>query len=157
MYVVCFLYVSLDTSTGQLHDSLASRHACACSEAGFGSQNGDRLEKCTTKEQNYVVCFCGQKDLMQSIFINKYFLFVLGSVCHVKRLTTGWQTFRWRQRGWNREAEVAETTVKRLTWCRFRRTGKATWQEKYISSRFKYHMLYVLYPFVTYLLTLPHT
>jgi hypothetical protein len=30
--------------------------------------------------------FCGQKDSMQRIFINKYFLFTLGSVCRVKRL-----------------------------------------------------------------------
>jgi hypothetical protein len=28
---------------------------------------------------------------------------------------------------------------------------------KNVSSRFEYHMFYVLYPVVTYLLTLPHT
>jgi hypothetical protein len=54
---------------------------------------------------------------------------------------------------------VAETTVKRL-----RRTGKAMGQvyqcwwricrEIIIFSRFEYHMFYVLYPFVAYLLTL---
>jgi hypothetical protein len=32
--------VSLGSSTVQLHDSLGSRHACSCSEAGFSSQNG---------------------------------------------------------------------------------------------------------------------
>jgi hypothetical protein len=36
-----FLCVSLGSSTFQLHDSLGSRHACTCSEAGFGSQNGN--------------------------------------------------------------------------------------------------------------------
>jgi hypothetical protein len=35
-----FIYVSLGSSTVQLHDSLGSR--CACSEGGFSSQNGDR-------------------------------------------------------------------------------------------------------------------
>jgi hypothetical protein len=61
-------------------------------------------------------------------------------------------------------AEVAETTVKRLLCCGFRRTGKAMgqcwWkisQEINIFSKFEYHMFYVLYPFVTSLLTLPRT
>jgi hypothetical protein len=62
-------------------------------------------------------------------------------------------------------AEVPETTVKRLLCCGFRRTGKAMGQvyqcwwricrEIIVFSRFEYHMFYVLYPFVTYLLTLP--
>jgi hypothetical protein len=42
MDVVGFLCLSLGSSTVQLHDSLGSRCACACSEAGFGSQNGHR-------------------------------------------------------------------------------------------------------------------
>jgi hypothetical protein len=42
MDVTSFLYVSLGSSTVQLHDSLGSRRACACSEAGFRSQIGDR-------------------------------------------------------------------------------------------------------------------
>jgi hypothetical protein len=63
-------------------------------------------------------------------------------------------------------AEVAETTVKRLLCCGFRRTGKATEQvnqcwrrtrrEMNVFARFEYHTFYVLYPFVTYLLTLSH-
>jgi hypothetical protein len=61
--------------------------------------------------------------------------------------------------------EVAETTVKRLLCCRFRCAAKAMghvypcwWRmcrEINVLSRFKYHMFYVLYPFVIYLLTLP--
>jgi hypothetical protein len=31
----------------------------------------------------------GQNDLMRRIFIKKYFLFAMGSVCRVKRFTTG--------------------------------------------------------------------
>jgi hypothetical protein len=40
--VIGFLCVSLGSSTVQLHESLGSRRAYACSEAGFSSQNGDR-------------------------------------------------------------------------------------------------------------------
>jgi hypothetical protein len=39
--VIGSLCVLLDNSTVQLHDSLDSRRACARSEVGFSSQNGD--------------------------------------------------------------------------------------------------------------------
>jgi hypothetical protein len=39
--VIDFLCVSLSSNTFQLHVSLGSRRAYACSEAGFSSQNGD--------------------------------------------------------------------------------------------------------------------
>jgi hypothetical protein len=56
------------------------------SEAKMATVLGD----CTTEEQRSVVCFFfGQKDSMQRIFIKKYFLFTVGSVCRVKRFTTG--------------------------------------------------------------------
>jgi hypothetical protein len=42
MDIIGFLRVSLGRSTVQLQDSVGSRCACACSEAGFSSQNGDR-------------------------------------------------------------------------------------------------------------------
>jgi hypothetical protein len=42
MEVIGFLCVSLGSTTGELHDSLYIRRACASSEAGFSSQNGDR-------------------------------------------------------------------------------------------------------------------
>jgi hypothetical protein len=41
MDVMGFLCVSLGSSTVHLQDSLGSRRACACSEDGFSSQNGD--------------------------------------------------------------------------------------------------------------------
>jgi hypothetical protein len=37
------------------------------------------LEGCTTKEQCYIVQFCGQKDSMQRRCIKKCFLFTVGS------------------------------------------------------------------------------
>jgi hypothetical protein len=57
---------------------------------------------------------------------------------------------------------VAETTIKRILRCAFRRTGKANgqllvedmWRNGCL-SKFEYHMFYVLYPFVTILLILP--
>jgi hypothetical protein len=41
MDVIDFLCVSLGSSTVQLHDSLGITRACACSETGFSSQNGN--------------------------------------------------------------------------------------------------------------------
>jgi hypothetical protein len=43
MDVIGFLYVSLGSSIVQLNDSVGSRRACACSEAGFSNQNADRV------------------------------------------------------------------------------------------------------------------
>jgi hypothetical protein len=51
------------------------------------------LEKFIIKEQRSVVSFCGQKNSMQKISIKKCFLFMVGSVCHVKQFTTGGKRF----------------------------------------------------------------
>jgi hypothetical protein len=103
------------------------------------------------------VRFCGKKDSVQNIFIKKYFLFTVGSVSRIKRFTAGSRS--------SLKDEEVEATVKRLLCCGFRRTGKATGQEYQcwwricreinVFPRFEYHMFYVLYQFVTYLLTLP--
>jgi hypothetical protein len=63
MDVIGLLFVSLGSSTVQLHDSLGSRCACTCSEAGFSSQNSYVLEKNTTEEQNSVLHFLWAKGL----------------------------------------------------------------------------------------------
>jgi head-tail adaptor len=49
------------------------------------------LEDCTTEEQRSTVRFCGQKDSMQAIFINKGLLFMLESTSmyRVKRFHLG--------------------------------------------------------------------
>jgi hypothetical protein len=62
---------------------------------------------------------------------------------------------------------VAETTVKKLLCCGFQQAGKVMkrvyhfwWrmcQEIHVFSSFEYHAFYVLYPFVTCILTLPRT
>jgi hypothetical protein len=41
------------------------------------------LEEYITKEQHSVVRFYGQMDSMQWTFINKCFLFIVGSVCRI--------------------------------------------------------------------------
>jgi hypothetical protein len=125
-------------------------------------------EDCTTEDWCSVMRFLWAKDSIQRIFIKKCFLFAVGSVCRMKRFTAGWQTFRWWRRGWDGGAEVAETTVKRLLCCGFRRTGKAMGQVcqcwwricrkiNVSFSRFEYRMFYVLYSFVTLFLKMRKT
>jgi hypothetical protein len=85
-----FLCASLGSSTVQLHDSLRSWRACACSEDGFSSQYVDRAWGVHYRRS--VLCclsFCGQKDSVQRILLKKCFLFTVGSVCRVKRFKTG--------------------------------------------------------------------
>jgi hypothetical protein len=72
----------------QLHDCVGSRRACACPEAGFSRQNGDRTRAYCWRAALYCD-FCGKTDPTQRIFINKYFLSTVGSVCRVKRFTMG--------------------------------------------------------------------
>jgi hypothetical protein len=124
MDVICFLCVSLGSSTAQIHVNIGNRRACACSEADCRGQN--MWEGKTTEEQHFFVRFmCGEKNAMQRIFIKKCILFTVGSVCRVKRFTTAWQTFLWWRWGWNGGAEVAETAVKTLLSCVFRPICKA--------------------------------
>jgi hypothetical protein len=52
------------------------------------------FEMCFNEDRPSIVrYFCEQKDSMQRIFIKKCFLFTVGSVCRVKRLTTGSKKF----------------------------------------------------------------
>jgi hypothetical protein len=70
MDVIDFLCVSLGSSTVQLYDSLGSRRACACSEAGFNSLNGDHARGMNYWiAAFYSVLFCGKKNSIQRIFL----------------------------------------------------------------------------------------
>jgi hypothetical protein len=128
----------------------------------FQKSNGDRAWGVYYRGAEFCFeFFVGKKNPMQRIFIKKYFLFAVGSVCLVKRFTTGCQTFSCWRRSWNGGAEVADTTVKRLLCRVFRRTGKAMgqvyqywwriWRDINVSSGLEYHTFCVLYEFVTYL------
>jgi hypothetical protein len=91
--IIGFLYVSLGSSTVQLHDSLGSRLACAYSEAAFSSQNGDHASGVSCRRAAFSCAFFyGEKDSVQRIFMKKCFLFTVGSVCRVKRLAIGSRT-----------------------------------------------------------------
>jgi hypothetical protein len=76
---------TLGSSTVKPHDSVGSRRACACSEAGFSSQNGECVSGVYYRRAAFF--FCMQKDSVQRIFIKKWFLFAVGSVFRVKRFT----------------------------------------------------------------------
>jgi hypothetical protein len=61
--------------------------------------------------------------------IHKDVVSVYGGKCLSRKTVHNWAAkFRWWRRGWNGGAELAETTVKRILCCGFRRTGKATGQ-----------------------------
>jgi hypothetical protein len=89
------------------------------------------LEECIAEEQGSVVRFnfCGQKDSMQRIFINKYFLFTVGNVCSLKRFHLGDKHFaddeedetevrKWlRQKSKDYYATGFDALVKRLDKC----------------------------------------
>jgi hypothetical protein len=57
MNVIGFLFVSLGSSTVQLHDSLGIRLACACSVAGFSSKMATVLEGILPKNSVLVCSF----------------------------------------------------------------------------------------------------
>jgi transposase len=63
MDVICFLCVSLGSSTVQLHDILGSRRACVCSEAGFSSQNRDRAWGVYYRRAAFCCAFPWAKEL----------------------------------------------------------------------------------------------
>jgi hypothetical protein len=89
MDVIDFPYVTLGSSTVHLRDSEGRRRVCACSVAGFSTQNCDFAWGVYYQRAAFRrALFCGPKDLKQRIFINKCFLFTVGSVCRVKRFTT---------------------------------------------------------------------
>jgi hypothetical protein len=130
MDAIGLLCVSLGSSTLQLHDSLSSRLACACSEDGFSSQNGDRAWGVYYRWAAFRCAFFGgQMVTMQWVFIKKYFLLKVGSVCRVKRFTT-WsinylKDVRNLQMMPYQIALLRLRQKRSLLCCGFRRAGKA--------------------------------
>jgi hypothetical protein len=84
-----FLCVSLGSSTVRLQDSLGSRRACACSEVGFNSQNGDRAWGLYHRRAEFCFVILCAKGLNAKDIHKDIFPVYGGSFCHVKRLTTG--------------------------------------------------------------------
>jgi hypothetical protein len=128
------------------------------------------LAECNIEEQRSVVLFfCGQKDSMQRIFIKGHFLFMVGSVCHIKRLASEsrnslrdvrkpqmmpYQARKWLgQESKDFYAAGFDAPVKR--WDKCINVGGGYVEKYMFFSRFEYRTFYVLLPFATYLLTLP--
>jgi hypothetical protein len=84
MDVIGFLCVSLGSSTVQFHETLGSRDACACSEAGFSSKNGDCAEKYPTEEQRSVLRLLCAKGLNAKYIHNEMFPFYGGKCLSCK-------------------------------------------------------------------------
>jgi hypothetical protein len=89
MDVIGFLYVSLCGSTAQLHNSVDAHAHAHVQRLVSVVKMVTMLEEYITEEQHSVAFFCVQKDSVQRIFINKCFLFTVGSICRVKRFTAG--------------------------------------------------------------------
>jgi hypothetical protein len=89
MDVICFLCLSLGSSTVHLHDSLRTRRICVQRLISVVKMATMR-EECTTEEQSYFVrYFSAQNDSMQRMFTTKCLMFRVGSVYHLKWFTTG--------------------------------------------------------------------
>jgi hypothetical protein len=110
MDLIGFVCVSLGSNTARLHDSLGYRPECACSEAGFSSQDGDRVKSVLPKSDVVLCVFCGKG-------LNVKDMFAVESVCRVKRFTAGSRNFLKDvdDARPGRPAEVAtEATVQRV-------------------------------------------
>jgi hypothetical protein len=118
------------------------------------------LEEHSTEDQRSAVCFLWAKEL-NAKDIHKEMFSVYGGKCLSRKAVHNWvEKFSQGRSKVADDAGVAETTVKTLLCCGFRRTGKAMghvyqcWRricrEINVLSMFEYHMFYVLYPFVTF-------
>jgi hypothetical protein len=87
------------------------------------------LEECFTEVQPSVVRFLWTKGL-NSNYIHKEMFPVDGGKCLTRKAVHNWveKFSQRRSKVADDETEVAETTVKRLLCCGFRRTGKAMGQ-----------------------------
>jgi hypothetical protein len=123
-------------------------------------------EDCTIEEQRSVIySLCGKvfhaKDIQRDMFL------VYGGKCLSHKTVHKWveifsQELPKIANDGRRGVEVAETTIEIFPCCGLRRDGRSvsvllkgmSRNKCFFFSRFKYHMFYVSYPFVTYLLTL---
>jgi hypothetical protein len=165
MDVIGFLCVSLGSSTVQRNGNLGNRRACACSVAGFSSQNGDRVWGVYYRIAAFCCAFFLWAKGLEAKDIHKEMFPVYGGKCLSRKAVHNWvasfslMTKRLKRR--------CESGWERLLFCGFRRIGipmrqlyQCWWRicqeiNIYFFFRFEYHMFYVLHPFVTYLLTLP--
>jgi hypothetical protein len=138
MDIIGFLYVCLGSSTVQLHYILGSRRACACSEAGFSSQNGDRAWGVYYQRAAFCCAFfyfLWAKGL-HAKDVHKEMLPIYGGKCLSCKAVHNWvERFSQGRLKVTDDARpgcpfeiMAETTVKRILCCGFWHTGKAMGQ-----------------------------
>jgi hypothetical protein len=89
MDIIGFMYVSVGSSTVQVHGSLGSRSACACSEAGFNSQIDDHAWGVYYRIAGVCCEFLWVKGLSAKDIHKEYLLFMVRSVYRVQRFTIG--------------------------------------------------------------------
>jgi hypothetical protein len=89
MDVIGFLYVTLGSSTVQLHDSVGSRRACACSEAGISSQNGNRILEVYYRRAAFCYAFLCAK-VLNAKDIHKGMFSVYGGKCLSRKAVHNW-------------------------------------------------------------------
>jgi hypothetical protein len=72
------IFVSLGSTTVQLHANLSIRHACASSEAVFSNQNGDRLRSALPKSSVLLCIFSWSKGLSAKEISKEMFPLCIG-------------------------------------------------------------------------------
>jgi hypothetical protein len=132
-----FTYLQNKTSVmdviGFLCVSQGSRRACACSEPGFDSQNGDRAWGFYYRRAAFCCAFFVGKGLnVKDIHKEMFAIYV--EKCLSRKVVHNWVEKFSQGRSKVADdarpgAEVVGTTLKRLLCCGFRRTGKAMGQE----------------------------
>jgi hypothetical protein len=132
MAVISFLLVSVGSSIVQLHDSLGSRRACAWAEAGFSSQNGDRAWGVSYRIAAFSCEIFWAKGLNVKDIYKEMFPVHCGKCLSRKAVHNCVEVFSQLRSKVADDAppgaELAETIVKKLQCCGFRRFGKAMGQ-----------------------------
>jgi hypothetical protein len=102
MDVIGFLYVSLVSCTDPLYDNLGSRRACACSEAGFSSENGNGAWGVYYRRAAFCCDFMWTKGL-NAKDVHKEIFSVYGGKCLSRKAVHSWVANVSLIRGWNGE------------------------------------------------------
>jgi hypothetical protein len=168
MGIIGFLCVSLGSSAVQVYDGLGSRRSCACSEASFSSQNGDLAWGLYYRITLFYCSFLWEKGLNAKEIHKEIFPVYCGKCLSRKAV------HNWVEKRGNGFADDEEVETEVWKWLRqqsrdFLLQVSTHWQidgtslsvlvedmsRNNVFWRFEYHMFYVLYPFVIYLLTVP--
>jgi hypothetical protein len=128
MDAVGFLCVSLGSSTVQLYDSLGSRRACACSETGFSSRNGDRAWGVYCRRTEFYCAFLMGK-MTHEKDIHKEMFHVYGGKCLSRKAVRTWmanvslKTKRLKRRcgrGWDNSQKTSVSSIGHMHQCWWR-------------------------------------